>query len=220
MLADQAMADAGKDRCRLCLVTPDGAAPVEFGPILEDALAGGDVASLIVTAGASDPGPLATALAPIAQAHGVAVLIHNDTQVAGRAKADGAHIDSGRADLAAAASSLRPAKIVGAGGLRSRHDAMLAADSDPDYLFFGRLDGDTDTTIFPKALALAEWWAEIFEIPAMVMGGSSLESVRHARDAGIEFVALRRAVWDHPNGPRAAVAEANRLLAASAETVL
>ncbi len=57
---------------------------------------------------------------------------------------------------------------------------MLAGDTDPDYVFFGRLDGDTDTAIFPKAFALAEWWAELFAIPAMVMGGSSLASVRRS----------------------------------------
>jgi thiamine-phosphate pyrophosphorylase len=213
------MANAESNLCRLCLVTPPGVTASTFAPILEDALAGGDVASLIVTAEPGELGPLAAALVPIAQAHGVAALIHNDTQIVGRTNADGVHIDSGRADLAAAASSLHPARIVGAGALRSRHDTMTAGESDPDYVFFGRLDGDTDTAIFPKALALAEWWAEIFEIPAMVMGGLSLESVRHARDAGVEFVALRRAVWDNPEGPRMAVAEANRFLAASAETV-
>jgi thiamine-phosphate pyrophosphorylase len=213
------MANAEKNLCRLCLVTPPGITPEKFGPVLDDALAGGDVASLIIAADSGELGQLAKDLAPIAQAHNVAVLIHNDTQIAGRARADGVHIDGGRADLAAAVSSLRPTKIVGAGNLRSRHDAMLAGDTDPDYVFFGRLDGDTDTEIFPKALALAEWWAELFAIPAMVMGGSSLESVRHARDARIEFVALRRAVWDYPEGPGAAIAEANRLLSAAAEPV-
>lgn len=213
------MANAEKNLCRLCLVTPPGVAPEKFGQVLDDALAGGDVASLIIAADSGELERLAKDLAPIAQAHDVAVLIHNDTQIAGHAKADGVHIDSSHADLAAAVSSLRPTKIVGAGNLRSRHDAMLAADIDPDYVFFGRLDGDTDTEIFPKALALAEWWAELFAIPAMVMGGSSLESVRDARDARIEFVALRRAVWDHPEGPRAAIAEANRILSAATEPV-
>ena len=49
------------------------------------------------------------------------------------------------------------------------------------------------------------------------MGGSSLGSVSEAAEAGIEFVALRRAVWEHAGGPRQAVDEANRLLAAARE---
>jgi thiamine-phosphate pyrophosphorylase len=208
-----------KDSCRLCLVTPPGVAPDAFAPILDDALEGGDVASLIITAAPSSLAALAKALVPVAQARGVAALVHNDTQLAGHARADGVHIDSGFADLASAISSLRPAKIVGAGGIRSRHDAMLAGDHDPDYVFFGRLDGDNGPAIFDKALGLARWWAEIFRIPAVVMGGASLGSVREASNAGVEFVTLSRAIFDHPAGPRAAVAEANRLIAAGAETV-
>jgi thiamine-phosphate pyrophosphorylase len=208
-----------RDLCRLCLVTPPGVAPETFAPLLEEALSGGDVASLIITAEPSGLARLAKALVPVAQAHGVAALIHNDTQLAGHERADGVHVDSGFADLAAAIASLRPAKIVGAGGFRSRHDAMLAGERDPDYVFFGRLDGDTGPEIFDKALDLARWWAEIFRIPAIVMGGRSLQSVRAARDAGIEFVALSRAVFDDPAGPRAAVAEANRIIAAEAESV-
>ena len=207
-----------RDPCRLCLVTPSGVAAEAFAPILADALSGGDVASLIITAEPPDLAPLAKLLVPIAQVRGVATLIHNDTQLAGHVRADGIHIDSGRADLAAA-SSLRPQKIVGASGLRSRHDAMTAGESDPDYVFFGRLDGDSGPAIFDKALDLAAWWAGLFQIPAIVMGGASLDSVREARDAGIEFVALRRAIWEHPAGARAAVDEANRLLRATAETV-
>jgi thiamine-phosphate pyrophosphorylase len=208
-----------KDPCRLCLVTPPGVAPETFAPILDEALAGGDVASLIITAEPAGLAPLAKALVPIAQARGVAALIHNDTQLAGHTRADGVHVDSGIADLTAAMSSLRPEKIVGAGGLRSRHEAMVAGERDPDYVFFGRLDGDTGPAIFDKALDLARWWAEIFRIPGIVMGGASLESVREARDAGVEFVALRRAVFDHPAGAQAAVAEANRIIAAEAEEV-
>jgi thiamine-phosphate pyrophosphorylase len=208
-----------KDPCRLCLVTPPGVAPDTFAPILEEALSGGDVASLIIAAEPANLAALARAAVPIAQAHGVAALIHNDTQLAGHVRADGVHIDRGPADLASAISSLRPDKIVGAGGLRTRHDAMLAGERDPDYVFFGRLDGDTGPAIFDKALELARWWAEIFRIPAIVMGGTSLESVGEARDAGIEFVALRRAVFDHPAGARAAAAEANRILAAQTESV-
>ena len=206
-------------RCRLCLVTPPDSDLVTFPRRLADAVAGGDVASLIVTADTRDPAifqRLAETITPIAQARGTAVLIHNDTRVAGRARADGVHIDSGPADLAAAVEAMRPKMIVGAGGLTSRHDAMTAGESNPDYVFFGRLDGDTGDGIFDKAFDLAEWWSSMFVIPAIVMGGRSLASVRQAADANIEFVALGRAVFESDD-PAAAVAEANRLLATAPE---
>jgi thiamine-phosphate pyrophosphorylase len=94
---------------------------------------------------------------------------------------------------------------------------MAAGEASPDFLFFGRLDGDTADSIFPKALDLAAWWSSVTVIPAIIMGGRSLASVREAAREGIEFVALARAVWDDPRGPRAAVAEACDLLALSGE---
>ncbi len=209
------------DRCRLCLVTPPGSDPDASARRVGEALSGGDVASLIIAADRRDPVDLqrlAEATVPLAEARGVAALIHNDTRIAGRTHADGVHVDSGEADLKAATAALRPSKIVGAGALRSRHDAMLAAEAEPDYLFFGRLDGDTGDAIFAKALDLAAWWTSVAVIPAMVMGGRSLASVSEAVDAGIEFVALSRAVWEDPRGPREAVAEACDHLAAIRET--
>jgi thiamine-phosphate pyrophosphorylase len=152
-------------------------------------------------------------LIPVAQSAGTAGIVLNDTRLLGRAGADGVHIDTGMADLASTMERFRGKKIVGAGGLRSRHDAMQAGEREPDYLFFGKLDGDTADTIFPKALDLAQWWSGLFEIPAVVMGGHSTASALEAAEAGIEFIALRTAIWEHPEGPAAAVAEANRILA-------
>jgi thiamine-phosphate pyrophosphorylase len=162
---------------------------------------------------------VAAALVPLAQARGAAAIVVNDTRIAGRTRADGVHIDTGLNDLADAVSKLRPAMIVGAGGLRSRDDAMRAGEAEPDYLFFGRLDGDTGDEIFDKALDLAAWWSSVFVIPAIVMGGRTLASVSEAARAGIEFVALRHAVFGDPRGPGKAVAEANRRLAEAAEVV-
>ncbi len=212
------MAEPDHIRCRLCLVTPSAIEAAAFAQKLADALSGGDVASLIITA--PDPDALADAanrLVPIAAERGVAALIHNDREVAKSARADGLHVDSGTVDLAGAVEALRPKHIVGAGGVTSRHEAMTAGELNPDYVFFGRLDGDTGPEIFPKALDLATWWSSMFVIPALVMGGNALASVREAASASIEFVALRTAVWEHPEGPAAAVAEANRLLSLTAE---
>lgn len=211
------MADADDSRCRLCLVTPETIDLAGFRPLLDAALAGGDVACLIITGPSESLQEIAEALVPLAQSRNVAAVVHNDTRIAGRARADGVHIDTGPADLRIAIDTFRPAKIVGAGGLHSRHDAMLAGEANLDYLFFGRLDGDTGESIFPKALDLASWWSSVFLIPAMVMGGRTIASVSEAAEAGIEFVALRHAVWSNAAGPGEAVAAANRLLARAPE---
>ncbi|MCC6982720.1 MAG: thiamine phosphate synthase [Bauldia sp.] len=199
--------------CRLCLVAPPAIDAATFPDRLAVALGGGDVAALILTG--SDE-RLLKPLVRLAQDAEVAALVVDDTRLGGRTQADGIHIETGMGELKLALEKLRGRGIVGAGNLRSRHEAMTAGEVEPDYVFFGRLDGDTAPGIFPKALELAAWWSGLFEIPAMVMGGGALASVAEAAAAGIEFVALRSAVWDHPDGPGAAVAEANRLIRATA----
>jgi thiamine-phosphate pyrophosphorylase len=214
------MANDIASRCRLCLVTPAGVDARRFASHVADALSGGDVASLIIAADPADPSALqkaAEAFVPIAQDAGAAAIIHGDTRIVGRTRADGVLIDSGPGDLAAAVAALHPKRMVGAGGVASRHEALAAGEAQPDFLFFGRLDGDSGDGVFPKALDLAGWWSEVTVIPAIVMGGRTLSSVREAAAAGIEFVALAKAVWDDPRGPRAAVAEASEYLAKSGE---
>ncbi len=214
------MANDTASRCRLCLVTPAGVDAETFAPLVADALSGGDVASLIIAAHAADPASLqqaAQAFVPIAQNAGVAAIVHGDTRIVGRTHADGVLIDSGLADLAAAVTAMRPQRMIGAAGIASRHEALAAGEASPDFLFFGRLDGDTGDGIFPKALDLAGWWSAVTVIPAVVMGGRRLDSVREAAQEGIEFVALSGAVWDDPRGAGAAVAEACEHLAKSSE---
>jgi thiamine-phosphate pyrophosphorylase len=215
------MANPADIRCRLCLVTPPAYDPEAFAPQLANALAGGDVASLIITANDKDPNALqhaAEVLVPIAEARGVAALIHNDTRIAARTKADGVHVDTGSEDLAVALETFRNKKIVGTGNAHSRHEALELAELEPDYLFFGRLDGDTADGIFPAALDLAAWWSSVTVIPAIVMGGRKLASVDEATANGIEFVALSSAVWGDARGPSAAVAEVAERLAKVRET--
>lgn len=204
-------------RTRLVLVTPPAYEAASFAPRLADALAGGDVASLIITGDASNLQRNAEALVPIASSRGVASLVLNDTRVASRTGADGVHVEGGLADVRGALDSFRKKKIVGAGNVPSRHDAMELAEAQPDYLFFGRLDGDTDDAIFPRSLELAGWWTEVAVIPSIVMGGRALASVDEAARAGIEFVALSSAVWEHGKGPAAAVAEVAERLASVVE---
>jgi thiamine-phosphate pyrophosphorylase len=49
------------------------------------------------------------------------------------------------------------------------------------------------------------------------MGGRDLASVSEAAAAGIEFVALSSAVWEHAKGPAAAVATVAEKLASVVE---
>ena len=65
----------------------------------------------------------------------------------------------------------------------------------PDYLFFGRFGYDNTPDPHPRNLMLGRWWAEMIEIPCIVLAGSAIESVEPVAATGAEFVALSSAVF-------------------------
>lgn len=204
-----------EDRCRLVLIVPQGEDAGLQAKALEDALRGGDVASVIIPQYALDDDSFqkrAEVLVPIVQAAGAAALVAGDSRVAGRVKADGLHVVGGLEPLAEAVEKFTPKLIVGGGNADDRHKALEQGEANPDYIFFGKLEGDIKPEPHPKNVALGEWWASMIEIPAIVMGGSDVASVVAVAESGVEFVALRQAVFGHAGGAAQAVAEANALL--------
>ena len=72
----------------------------------------------------------------------------------------------------------------------------------------GRL-GIKRATKEPKAQAAPEiltWWQEIMQIPCVAIGGISVTNGGLLVEAGADFLAVSSGVWDHPEGPKAAVA--------------
>jgi thiamine-phosphate pyrophosphorylase len=204
---------SGADATRLFLVTPAVIDRDRFLAQLSDALAGGHVAAVLITAAGDQPSQdTAEQIVPVVQAAGAAALIADDTRVAGRLAADGVHIGTGLEDLRSAVQAFAGKRSVGAGNLHSRHAAMEAAEAGADYVFFGRPHGDTHDQAHGKALDLAEWWSELMEVPAVVMAGRSLGSVGEAAATGAAFVALHGAVWSHPGGAGEAVQQAAEAL--------
>ena len=141
---------AAAPSCRLYLVTPPlGAADLDaFAPRFAAALAAADVASALLRIAPAAQGEAKRILQPLvelAAARDVAALIEDDARLARRVGADGAHVTGVGEELAEALTSLHPAHIVGAGGLRSRDDAMSAGEAGADYVMFGepRRDGFT-----------------------------------------------------------------------------
>jgi thiamine-phosphate pyrophosphorylase len=202
-------------RPRLFLITPPVFDTASMATMLEDAFKGGDIASVLIympKASSKDLQDAAETLVPVIQAGGAAALIYGDTQVAGRSGADGAHVDSSLEDVKLAVESLQPAKIVGGGGTKLKHDDMQCAETGIDYLFFGRLDLEEQDEPHPKTLSKAEWWAQLFETPCVALAGKTINSVETAAATGSDFIALKDAIWQHEDGPAAAVAATNAIL--------
>jgi thiamine-phosphate pyrophosphorylase len=206
------------NRCRLVLVVPEELA--KPASMLENALAGGDVASVIIHSSHEDEGTfqaLCEELIPIAQNAGVAVIIANNTRVAGRCNADGIHLDltggdTGLPELSEAVEKFGPAKMVGGGDVKTRHMALSLGEANPNYLFFGRLNSDIKPQAHAKMLALAEWWAQMVEIPGICMGGSAVDSTIEVARTGVDFIALSSAIFSNEEGAEQAVRQTNQLL--------
>ena len=203
------------NRCRLVLIVPEGEDIDARKAMVEDALRGGDVASVILPQYGLEDGQFqkhAEAIVPVIQQAGAAALIAGDTRVAGRAKADGIHVTGGLEALGEAVEKFTPKLIVGGGNATDRHKALEIGEVQPDYIFFGKIGGDIKPEAHPKNLALAEWWASMVEIPCIVLGGTDPQSALAVAETGAEFVALDKAVFADPAQAPHVVAAVNALL--------
>ncbi|MGV3550408.1 thiamine phosphate synthase [Rhizobium sp.] len=204
-----------EERLRLVLVMPEADDADAAVQMIGEALKGGDVASVIVPQYGMDDTrfqKLAEKVVPVIQQAGAAALVAGDSRVAGRAKADGLHISGNVEELGEAIEKHTPKLIVGGGNAQDRHRTLEIGELQPDYIFFGKIDGDIKPEAHPKNLALAEWWASMVEIPCIVMGGTDPESVLAIAESGAEFGALRLAVFAEPGRAAGIVQEINALL--------
>lgn len=206
--------DAG---CRLYLITPPKLDLVAFGDRLKAALDGGDVACLQLRCKDASDGEILRAaekLMPLCVARGVAFLVNDRPDLAKRAGADGVHVGQEDASYAEARSLLGPDKIVGVTCHNSRHLAMEAGEAGADYVAFGAFFPTATKT--PKTQAEVEiiaWWSELFTVPQVAIGGITAENCPPLVAAGADFLAVVSAVWDHPKGPGAGVADLNQAIA-------
>jgi thiamine-phosphate pyrophosphorylase len=209
------MMSTTEDRLRLVLVMPETDDADAAAQMIGEALRGGDASSVIIPQYGMDDTTfqkLAEKVVPVIQQAGAAALIAGDSRVAGRAKADGLHIVGNVEALGEAIEKHVPKLIVGGGNAQDRHRALEIGELQPDYIFFGKIDGDIKPEAHPKNLALAEWWASMVEIPCIVMGGTNPESILEIAETGAEFGALRLAVFAEPGRAAAIVQEVNALL--------
>jgi thiamine-phosphate pyrophosphorylase len=181
---------------------------------LPELLAAADVAAVLVRLRETDQRTMISkvkALAPVIQNAGAALLIDGHADLVARGGADGAHL-TGIAAMEDAMPSLKPDRIVGVGGLSTRHDSMAAGEAGADYVLFGEPDAHGQR---PSAEAIAErlgWWEELFEPPCVGFATSREEAHQFAA-AGADFVLVGDFIWGDPRGARAALTEVAETIA-------
>ncbi len=202
---------------RFVLVTPAIEDAASFAPKLAAACRAGDVAAVIlrlVPAGDSDLLGRARVLVPVVQAAGGALLLDGLINLVAAAAADGVHVANATA-VQSARSIVTPNRIVGAGGLTLRHDAMVAAEGGADYVMFGEPDVGGRRTSLPALIERVTWWAELFEIPSVAFA-DRIDEIPPLVQAGADFIAVgEEVIWNAPEGPSAALAAAALRLGAA-----
>lgn len=205
--------------CRLYLITPPRLPDLDaFLAELEAALDAGDVAALQIRLKdvADDQVARAVqALAPPAQARGVAVILNDRPDLAAALGCDGVHVGQTDASCAEARRAVGRQGMVGVTCHDSVHLAMEAAEDGADYVAFGAFfDTGTKAASHRAEPDLLTAWQADMLIPCVAIGGITVETAEGLSQAGADFLAVSAGVWAHPQGPAAAVRAFNAGMAA------
>jgi thiamine-phosphate pyrophosphorylase len=194
---------------RLYLVTPVVADARAFSGLLAAALDAGDIAAVLLRLADADERTqinCVKALCPLVQDKGAALLIDGHLGAVARAGADGTH-STGITLFNEAIERLKPDRIVGVGGLVTRHDAMIAAEAGSDYVMFGEPDASGERPSLGAIEERIAWWAEVFELPCVGYAASH-EEIAPLVNAGADFVALGDWLWRDSDAIAAAIVRA------------
>ncbi|MGE5548762.1 MAG: thiamine phosphate synthase [Solirubrobacterales bacterium] len=207
------------DNCRLYLITPPRIDnPFEWVKTWEATLDAGDIACVQIRVKDVDDDTVARTvdlLRPAAQRRGIAVLLNDRPDLAFETGCDGVHIGQDDATYAEARAAIGAEGIVGITCHDSRHLAMEAGERGADYVAFGAFfPTDTKEARFKAEPDLLRWWSDLFTVPCVAIGGITVDNCRPLIEAGADFLAVCGGVWNHAQGPAAAVKAFNRLFEA------
>jgi thiamine-phosphate pyrophosphorylase len=196
--------------CQLYVVSPPAITIPAFTENLKAALGGGPVAAFqLRLKGVPDADILRAceALLPVCNAHDVAFLLNDRADLAKQAGADGVHLGQSDGSVAEARALLGRDAQIGRTCHDSRHLAMEAGEEGADYVAFGAFyDTTTKPSHYRPAPAILSWWVTISQLPCVAIGGIFPDNAAPLVAAGADFIAVVRAVWDHPGGAGAGVA--------------
>jgi len=195
--------------CRLYLITPPRLEAAAFSSVLAAALDAGDVACVQLRLKDVDDDTIrrtCDGLRPIVQSRDVALILNDRPDLAVETGCDGTHVGQKDRSYKEARERVGTERIVGVTCHDSRHLAMVAADAGADYVAFGAFypssTKEPPTRSQPDLLA---WWAELMTVPSVAIGGITVDNCRTLVEAGADFLAVSAGVWEHPDGPAAAV---------------
>jgi thiamine-phosphate pyrophosphorylase len=203
--------------CQLYLLTPPAFDPAVFAATLAAALDAGPVPALQIRLKDVDDEAIRRAvevLQPIAHAHDCAVILNDRPDLAAELGCDGVHVGQDDVPYAEARRIVGADRIVGVTCHDSRDLAYELAEAGADYVAFGAFF--ETATKQPKTRAPLELladWSLTTTVPCVAIGGITVDNCVPLIEAGADFLAVSAGVWNHPDGPAAAVRRFDELLA-------
>lgn len=202
--AAQFVRDDRRPDCQLYLISPPDVSG-GFADRLARALDAGPVAAFQLRVKGVDQheaARLADPLQRVCADRDVAFIVNDSVSLAKRLGADGVHLGQGDGDAREARAVLGPQVQIGVTCHDSRHLAMEAGEAGADYVAFGAFyPTSTKETAHRPDPAILSWWATLFELPSVAIGGITPDNAAALAAAGADFLAVSGAVW---NGDEAA----------------
>ena len=200
--------DMRRPACQLYLISPldvTGAFPDR----LARALDAGPVAAFqfrVKDVDSHEAARLAEPLQRLCADRDVAFIVNDSISLAKRLGADGVHLGQDDGDPREARRVLGPEVQIGVTCHDSRHLAMEAGEAGADYVAFGSFYPTNTKAVkhHPDPSILA-WWATMFELPSVAIGGIAPDNAAPLVAAGADFIAVSGAVW---SGNEAAAVQA------------
>jgi len=138
----------------------------------------------------------ASRLVLLTRAAGALFIVNDSVSLTKRLDADGVHLGQSDGDAREARAILGPSKQIGVTCHASRHLAMEAGEAGCDYVAFGAFyPTTTKPSHYRPKPEILSWWASLFEIPCVAIGGITPDNVQPLLDAGADFIAVCQAVW-------------------------
>lgn len=214
------MTEPTRERPRLYLITPPQIDDVAaFVDVFKAAIEGGDIACLQIRlkqGGEIDIAAtraVAQAVKPTCNVNNIALFINDSPQLARALEADGVHLGADDMDIGEARKLVGEDVIIGATCKNSRHQALVAGESGADYVAFGAFYPTKTKANTVQADVETLTWCQMFlTMPCVAIGGITIANAKPLLEAGADFLAVSSGVWNHSDGPAAAVAMFNRLI--------
>ena len=153
-------------------------------------------------------------LRPVAQDRDVAFILNDRADLAAETGCDGVHVGQEDTPYDEARRLVGDDAIVGVTCKADRDLAFQAGEAGADYVAFGAFFPSTTKQITtPADPDILSWWQELMVIPCVAIGGITVDNCAPLVAAGADFLAVVSGVWRHTEGPAAAVAAFNKVIA-------